>query len=479
VKMDKALQRGLRLAFALLAGFAVASCGGGDGTVGSGGTGRSAGYAAGTVNGFGSVIVDGVPFDNRDAPSVFEVAPGQDALTEVKLGQRVSVSYETAGVATVVRVDPALVGVVSDVVSSGQFTVYGQTVVINSGAATGPVTQFGGGYGQAADVLAGDAIEVHGVLVKQSDSYRIQATRVDKLSSLPNYVRVMGVLSTVGNGASTLSIGALNIDAAGSAVIPPDRTPAVGQTVSVLALASTLTMPGPGIWHVRAAQVRIRQLKASDNDLDDYVSGAISDLNSQTKTFSLGSQPVSYASAAIAPPLALANGQYVRVRGAIDMSATLVATSIDIRDDGVANESELRGNVAGFDAATQRFTVRDVVVDASNATLEGCPASGLADGLYVEVAGALGSTAVLAHSVHCEDEPSGATIEREGVVAAVDLAAATLSLVPEHGLSVSVQWTAGTYFGGVTPQTLLGKKVSVEGTLSGSMLIAKKIKLGD
>jgi hypothetical protein len=53
------------------------------------------------------------------------------------------------------------------------------------------------------------------------------------------------------------------------------------------------------------------------------------------------------------------------------------------------------------------------------------------------------------------------------------------SLVTEHGDSVSVRWTETTYFGGLTPQTLSGAKVQVEGVLSGTTLNASKIKGGD
>lgn len=462
----------LRLGAAAAAIAAIVSCGGG--VVGSGGTGRSPGVVSGTVNGFGSVIVDGVSYDDRDAPRVSETVPGQDSPVDVKLGQRVSVDYESAGVAALVHVEPTLVGVVSGP-AAGAFTVYGQQVSINTSGASGPVTQLGGGYTQAADVTAGDAVEVHGVLVKQAGVYVVQATRVDKLAALPAYVRVTGVVTAL-NGAS-IALGTLGIDTAGAAVLPADRTLAVGRTVSVWAQAASVTMPTGTSWQMHAAQIRIRELASRDSELDDYLSGAISNLDTQAKTFTLGSQPVAYGSATIAAGVVLTDGQYVRVRGMVDAGGTLVANSVELRDAAAGNESELRGNISGFDALALRFTVRDVLVDASGATVEGCPASGLADGLYVEVEGRLSSNGVVANSVHCEDEPSGATIEREGIASAVDTGASTFTLTTEHGTVVSVQWSAATFFSGVTAQTLAGKKLEVEGTLSGSVLLAKKIQL--
>jgi hypothetical protein len=121
---------------------------------------------------------------------------------------------------------------------------------------------------------------------------------------------------------------------------------------------------------------------------------------------------------------------------------------------------------------------RDVSVDASGATLQGCPAAGLANGLFVEVEGSLNGTGVVASKIQCAAEPSGASVEREGVAAAVDVAGTSFSLATEHG-TVGVKWTDTTFFGGIAPQTLSGKPVHVEGVLVGGVLIASKVKFED
>ena len=96
------------MAFALAL---VCACGGG---VGSGGTGAPVGVAQGTVNGFGSVIVDGTRFDNRSAPAYAELSPGDLTITEARLGQRVEIGYRQAGVADSLRIDAALSGAGAD-----------------------------------------------------------------------------------------------------------------------------------------------------------------------------------------------------------------------------------------------------------------------------------------------------------------------------------------------------------------------------
>ena len=459
---------------ATLALIAIASCGGG-GVVGSGGTGGAVGTAVGTVDGFGSVIVDGESFDNRMAAALAEVAPGVDANADVKLGQRVSVEYEGDAVARVVRVDATLAGAVTTVPAPGRLTVLGQTVTVNTSAAAGPITQFGGGYAQASDLQAGDAVEVHGVLARQADVSSIQATRIDKLAAPPAYLRVTGVVSQLSAGsAPTLALGALTVDTAIATVLPAGTALANGQTVTVLALPATLTSPAAGTWRLQAAQIRVRALRSGG--LDDYVSGSVSHLDAQAKTFNLGSVLVNYAGAMLTPATAaLANEQYVQVRGQVGADGTLAAASLTVRDAVSGSQSQLRGNIVGYVGSTRSFSMRGVAVDASGASVQGCPATGLAEGLYAEVDGTLSSTGVVARTVHCEDEPSNATVEREGVAGAVDAAAGSFRLTPEQGPVVSVRWTGTTYFGNLTPQTLAGNKVQVVGTLVGGVLMASKI----
>ena len=459
---------GLALGVAL-----VVSCGGGGGVVGSGGTGAPYGVA------LGSVIVDGVSYDDRAAHVVTETEPDHDVVSDVKLGDRISLAYQSAGVAQVVRVEPTLAGAVANVASASRFSMLGQEVLVNTSAATGPVTQFGGGYGRPGDVQAGDFVEVHGVVVAQAASYIIQATRIDKLAAAPTYLRVTGVLSNLDPGATpTFMLGALAVDAQGAALRPTGVALANAQTVTLLALPVTLTMPNAGAWQVKAAQVRIAGVR--DNGLDDYVSGSVSHLDKQARTFTLGSLNVRYAGASITPAAtSLENGRYVQVRGSAAADGTMVASGVMIRDGESEVESELKGNITGFVAGATSFSVRGVQVDASSATLVGCPGTGLANDLFVDIQGALSASGVVAATVHCEGEPPNATIEREGVASAVDPPNRRFSLTPEGKSPIVVTWTESTFFGGVAPSSLAGKKVHVEGSFVDGVLAATQIKRED
>lgn len=450
---------------------ALAACGGGD--VGSGGTGAPVnGLAVGTVNGFGSVIVDGVAYDDSSALPIAETEPGQYRATEVRMGERVEVEFDQPGVAKTLRVEPALLGPIESIVAADRFLVLGQQVIVNGDPTAGPVTQLDG-YQSTADLAAGDVVEVHGVLVPQGAAWAIQATRIERQAGLPAYLKLSGVVSEFGaGGASVFKLGGLTVDAGAASVLPAGRELADGQVVVVMGPASTLGTPVFG-----AAQVRVRTFPAEADEA--YVSGAIAGLDTTTRRFFIGDLVIDYAAAVLSPAGAqLANGLYVRVQGAPRADGVLVVAGVTVRDGQSQTEAELKGTITGFNPATMTFAIRDVVVDASAVQIEDCPAGGLADGLFVEVHGSLSSTGVVAEELHCGDEPSGGIIEREGAAGSVDLAARTFALTHD-GRTQLVSWNELTFFRDLTPQTLAGKEVGVEGVMSGGVLNASKIKLDD
>jgi len=460
---------------ALLVGLLASCGGGGDGSVGSGGTGAPVGLAVGTVNGFGSVIIDGVAYDDTQAPVVAEVAPGQDAPAAVQLGDRTTITYSAAGVAAQIRVDPALAGNVASVNASG-FVVLGQSVVVNTDAANGPITQLGGGYASLADVHVGDAVAVHGFLVTQGVGSVLQATRLDKTSA-PAWLRVTGTVTAMST-STTFSLGALGVDAGQATVLPAGASIATGRTVVVLAAPGTLSVDGTGNPRVAAAEVRVVGTATANADV--WLSGRATSVDSRATTLLLGTQLVRWGAAAISPsPAALVEGAYVQVHGTVAADGAIDATTIMVRGPSLADDSELKGDISAFDPVANTFVVRGTSVNASTATLQGCPAGGLANGLFVQIQGRQITTGVVASSVQCQGEPAGATVERQGTATAVDTSASTFTLVTSHGTSTPVQWSSSTFFEGVSPQTLSGKPVEIEGTFSGSVLVARKIALDD
>ncbi|MFT3954413.1 MAG: DUF5666 domain-containing protein [Piscinibacter sp.] len=465
-----AMARWLAFAAAVLA-LLVAGCGGG---VGSGGTGISPGLAEGTVNGFGSVIVDGERFDDSQVAVFEEDGPGNQTRTEALLGERVEFELDAAGLLTRLRVDAALVGPVDRVDAAAGFTVLGQAVTINTDATQGPVTQFGGGYTGLASMLAADAVEVHGFIVHGAAGAAIQATRVERRTALPAFLKLSGVASAV--DPTGFRLGALRVLTGTATVLPAGASLADGQAVAVLAPLASLVGSAGAPTQVDAAQVRIRVAGSTGEEV--RLSGVISALDAAAARFDLGTTHVEAAGAQVLPAgTALADGLYVQVRGTVRADGSVNAVSVRVRDGRSEAEAELKGNVEGLDLATLHFSVRGVAVDASRAEIESCPNGALADGQFVEVEGALGATGVIAKSVHCEDEPDGATVERKGTAGSVDAAASRFTLSTGSGEVLAVRWTELTYFKNVTPATLAGQRVEVEGRLVDGVLVAQKVKV--
>ena len=461
-----------------IGGCMIASCGGGGG-IGSGGTGSGGppdAISIGTVTGFGSVVVDGTRFDDKSAATVTEVEPGKDVLAEARLGNRVEVSSRTIGAATSFRIEPAIVGSVSALTGNG-FESLGQTVLVNTDSTLGPVTQLGG-YASAADVKVGDTVEVHGVYKATGTMQAVQATRIDKRTDTPTFLRVSGLVQALaGSGNKQFRIGALTIDYSAASFVPASSALADGGAVTVFAPMDHFVIQVGGSSRLTATTVRVKALRS--DGLDIYASGLVSQLDAAGR-FKLDGLTVNYAPANVSPAGAsLSNGKYVQARGMIGADGSLTASLVTLRDGKSQPEAELRGTIAGFDGTAGTFSVRGVLVTLASPTLEGCPVGGLQDGLFVEIEGAMNAAGVIAKKVQCTSEASDSTIERQGTASGVDTVASSFTLLRTESAAVPVSWSSLTYFGSITPQTLDGARVEVEGVLVGGVLQAAKIKRGD
>ena len=164
---------------ALLFVLALAGCGGG---VDSGGRGapRSA-SASGPVTGFGSVIVDGVHFDDASA-SVTDADGAVHSRDDLKLGMTTTINGSVfmmdangaQGTATSIQYDSAIVGPVDSLNGSGKsFVVLGQTVDVQ------PSTVFETGLnGGLAALTVGDVVEVYALF--DALNFRYAATRIER-----------------------------------------------------------------------------------------------------------------------------------------------------------------------------------------------------------------------------------------------------------------------------------------------------------
>lgn len=450
----------------------IAGCGGGGG-VGSGGTGAP--IAEGTVTGFGSVIVDGVRFDDAmaSAPTI-EREAGRTERLELRLGHHVVMNFEGAaentGSAQAIQVEPEIIGRVASVdAGAGVLVVLGQAVVVNADPKVGPVTQFGSPWTGIGSVSVDAGIEVHAVWRLDSGTgiRRLMATRLEPRNEANVPLRVSGVVSAA--EGQTLRIGALSVD-----VSSAPSSASVGQSVVVFAPASAFN---PATQTLVASNVRVKAREMST--IDGYLGGVVDQLSVSDKTFQLHGVQVRYANATVEGKSALGNGQYVRVRGQFDGATVLQATRVTVRSDGSddsGSEAELHGSILGYDAVTKQFTVRGQAVDGSGVTPTpaGCL---LQDLVYVEVKGTMTATGVRATEIQCESEGTGSVVDRKGVVSSPT---ATQFVLTTPGGTYTVLIDSGTLLDeGMVLPLASGVTVSVEGDLSGTTLRARKIETDD
>lgn len=460
----------------------LAGCGGGSGSASSGASSSTqlgTATVAGTVTGFGSLIVDGVRIDDHAAVAGIDREDDTVENAELKIGQHVEVEHDGKLVATSIRITSELEGPVDKVdATAGTLTVLGQTATINADSALGPVTVFEAPYTKLADVKAGDMVEIFGLLkVDAAGKASLQATRIEK-RTIGTFNRVKGIVSELSVSATTFKVGALLVNYANAKVKPSAAALVNGAEVYV-SIPVTTTSTGSA---VNAAVVKVKNHKEKNHDMEAGLGGLITKLDAAAKTFVVDGITVDATQAVFAQSgkgfADLKEGTYVRVEGTYLADGTLKAKLVVLRKVEIESgfEVELHGTILNFTSNTD-FTVRGLSIDAGSAKLSCGVAGVLSNNLQVEIEGSMTATGkVMATKVSCEEVKDGASIvERLGIAGKTDATAKTFTVAGVQ--ETKVQWSATTLFVGVVPAALDGKLVEVEGMITAGVLQATKIKL--
>ncbi len=175
--------------------------------VGSGGTGAVADSGGiGSVDGFGSIIVNGTRFDTSGARLLLDDTVSLRLGMTVRVAGTLSADLAT-GTATLVLSAADLRGRVADLdVAAGSLTVLSIPVT------TDPSTVYAGGLGSLADLRAGDAVQVHGL---PGVGAQLRATRIERLAAGATPV-LSGTVHSLDAARRTFSIGGLRVSYAGA-----------------------------------------------------------------------------------------------------------------------------------------------------------------------------------------------------------------------------------------------------------------------
>ncbi len=357
----------------------VAGCGG---SVGVGGTGS---YSSGPIDGFGSIFVGGIKFDDSRA-TVLDEDGAERTRSALRLGMSTEVDGEAIGgtdaaptaVATRIRMIAELVGLASAIdVANNTLVVFDQTVLVVDGAtAFDPALANG-----LASVTAGAPLAVSAHFDAAANRY--VATLIAPYGSVPAFYQARGTVQDLDTAARTFRLGAALFSYDGSQPLLAN-----GAYLRVRAA----TTPVAGRWVVTGVASGARELP----DLDRVkLRGAITRFVSAID-FSLNGQPVdARAARRIGPPGDLALGSPLVVDGSV-VNGVIVAETVRLdRRGGASNDEqgsvELEGTIESVDTVQQTFVVRGTTVfyGANSVQFSDGTAAELVEGRSVKVRGVI------------------------------------------------------------------------------------------
>lgn len=377
-------------------GAANADAGGGQvAGVSSGGTGASS-VAAGSITGFGSIVINSNGIRIDDSTASVRDDDGNDLRGKLKLGMVVTVagvSLSGAGAsASSIKVGGELVGRVTGApnATAKTFVVLGQTVKVTGS------TVFDLSLPNGFTSLANDTVvEVHGFYDAATNS--VTATYIERKNS-PSLFRIEGLVSNVDLVAKKFSIGStrINYSSASDVRVVPVNGALIRMRLSAVLPPAAL----PAEWtatRVRAPESLGDSIGGGGNSTstrEAEIEGTISAFTSATRFTVNGTVIDATAAVFENGTTGLALGVRVEVKGRLSAAGVLVAQRVKIEDDNKleVREFELSGSVSNVTAST--FEVRGVKVNYSaNTEFRKGTAANLVNGAKVEVKGVAASSA--------------------------------------------------------------------------------------
>lgn len=372
----------------------LTGCGGGGGepapvTPPAGNTGGS--FALGTITGFGSIIVNGIRYDDSGA-EVYDDHGQRRGRDDLKLGAKVEIEARsldrTAGTATatVIRSRSELKGPIASIdLAAGRLVVLGQTVVVDSSTVFDD--SLGGGL---AALSVGQWVEVHGNYDAAQSLYL--ATRIEREDDRPGAYKLRGPVASLDTTARTFRLGSLVISYANLSTLPANLANGLWVRVEVQ------TTPVGGVW--LATSLSTESSGGRDDHDEAEVEGTITAFTSVTQ-FSVNGLPVDASGAVFEDGQAgIVLGARVEVEGSW-VNGVLVARKVEIEgrsgsgsggsdDDSNEGEFELHGTIGSLDTSAKTFVLRGWVVRyGGSVTYRDGSEAQLANGVAVEVKGNL------------------------------------------------------------------------------------------
>lgn len=481
------LKRGFRAAgLTGLVFFLVVACGGGGG--GSFAGIDRLGVTTGTINGFGSVIVNGVEYDTDDA--IFDIDDNGGSQSLLRVGQQVTIEWDSLDDgatrrAQVVTYDDTLEGPIGAIDPATQsLMVLGQVVIVDAATSFDDEISPRDLTGLAVD----DLVEISGLIDANG---AIRATRIDFSEETDDF-EVRGVVESLDTVDRTFVINGLTVDYLD--VINP---PALTNGDFVEAEGDTFDA---GILIVTKLEIEDDGISGADDGDDGEVEGYVTAFSSATN-FAVSGVPVTtnaqttYEDGVVGD---LAVNVKVEVEGEVNTSGVLVARKVEFKsgdddedgdDDSIDGRAE--GDVTAVNAGAGTLVIAGVTVtvtaetrfeDQTGADGQAFGLDDISNGDYVEVRGDPGVGATLTALIVERDEPDDGLLR--GPASAINAGASTLSV-----LGIQVTTDGGTqyrddddqvidataFFGAISN----GSEVQVTFTQGAVPIVADELELED
>jgi hypothetical protein len=368
---------------------ALASCGGGSGgSSASSASGATATVSSGSITAFGSVFVNGHEFNTTNANVVDDDTGATTAGTSnLEVGMVVAVnsaagSTKTTPVAADIHISPLARGFVEASDSTaGTITVMGQTVQLASGTAfsdhracvtavTSPCTATAGQGDLTATSGAtpGTFVSIHGYLYSTGSSAQIVATLVSAGDYTAGTSRFKLEGQVTGVSATTLSIGAENVDLSKAVCRGATTVCSTAYAIGDIVAAHGLTAPAAGTFAADAA--RLSRMLPQTAGASVEVEGKVSSVSGTTFVI----RGITVDGSGLATGQIPAVGDKVELLGTVVVNGTstsIMATSIVHDVPAAATRVTLAGPLAsvatGATSGTFVVTVlgQTAIVDAT------------------------------------------------------------------------------------------------------------------
>jgi len=468
------IQRPWRTALAstLLAGATLLSACGGGAVIGGVGTGGTGAFSSGAISGLGSIVVNGVRYDDS-AASVSDDGGNSSNSGSLKLGVVVEVQGDdivtpasglpTSNARSVVFRSEIKGPVTAVNAAAGTLTVLGQAVVVSASTVFDLNLPNG-----LASVTVGQLLEVYG-FVDANGVY--QATRIEGEDSTSAY-KIRGKLSTLNTAAKTFQIGAAVID---YSAINFNFTLVNGQTIRVELATTPNTL---GRWVATrlnsATALGSAASSAATVELEGVVTGMAG-----ARSFVVDGITVD-ASGVNNFPAGVAVGSRLEVKGKLE-SGVLVASRVKLEDDN-DREFEIKGNIAALNTTAKTFEIRGVLIAYGGATFKDGVQANLSVDVRVEIKGTLNATGTVVTASEVEfkgldddkNSNSNGGYEVKGAISLLNTTAKTFVV-----RNVTVNYAAAGFEDGSAADLSNGAVVEVKGTVSVGVLLATKVDFED